>query len=417
MTPSQELFAVAIALYLIECIAAVPRRAIVFRSLWRHRTRAKDVTAYPGSDTKALVLKMPLPPLGTFYETQFCPISLSPAGICNQPAHYLHTSPTGAWDEGLILFENIGHVEARGRMLWVNGCGIADCGTDAAADQLTRFILRLRNLSPPKRHRRIEAAIRRSLDTDRVARAYKKSLDVTSSLRTSCNFLCVYLFVLCPLIVWLRGLSAVWWVLLAAMVPFCLVAVFDFVQAHRRLFPKRTTNRRQQAALFGLMPLALIRARDMLTRHALVGYHPLAVSAALGEAGAYKKLAKPVWADLVFPISGGNDTKSVPMEQTKQWMRERIREAVERNLRSAGLEPDDLLAPPVVDDASALSYCPRCTMQFETPGGTCPYCPGVTLKEMGVAEDGAAKLSDSNAEIDGCLSASEAVPLSSRDRS
>ena len=61
-------------------------------------------------------------------------------------------------------------------------------------------------------------------------------------------------------------------------------------------------------------------------------------------------------------------------------------EAIEKFTQSAGLKPDELIAPPKPAETASQSYCPRCGAQFVVHAGSCADCGGRPVQPFGSIE-------------------------------
>jgi hypothetical protein len=61
-------------------------------------------------------------------------------------------------------------------------------------------------------------------------------------------------------------------------------------------------------------------------------------------------------------------------EQTEAFFRQTVRTAMIRLAETAGLDVEQVLAPPPRPDMDTRSYCPRCGSGFTRTDATCSTC-------------------------------------------
>jgi hypothetical protein len=123
-----------------------------------------------------------------------------------------------------------------------------------------------------------------------------------------------------------------------------------------------------------------IRAPDILARHLLENFHPLALARVLCPRESFEEFARQVLLDSrypLFPVSPKSDPAAVAAEQ---WFRDAAMNAVEKYVASAGLQPVGLTAPPLPAEPANRSYCARCGAQFVMTEGSCADCGGRPLQ-------------------------------------
>ena len=129
-----------------------------------------------------------------------------------------------------------------------------------------------------------------------------------------------------------------------------------------------------------LAPPSAIRAPDLLARHLLENFHPLAVARVLCSPDRFKSFARQILLDLRYPLLPVCPTNEPEPVATEQWFRTARRKATEKFLQQAGLKPDELTVLPGPTEPANQSCCPRCGAQFVTPTGTCADCGGRPLE-------------------------------------
>jgi hypothetical protein len=199
-------------------------------------------------------------------------------------------------------------------------------------------------------------------------------------VRVLSNALFVYLFaVVVPLVCRFGfGQFGAW--LLAGMLAQTITIAVLFRRAHAALHPGADEERFKPFLTMLLAPPTAIRAPDILARHLLENFHPLALARVLCPRESFEEFARQVLLDSrypLFPVSPKSDPAAVAAEQ---WFRDAAMNAVEKYVASAGLQPVGLTAPPLPAEPANRSYCARCGAQFVMTEGSCADCGGRPLQ-------------------------------------
>ena len=262
----QDFFIAIAILYLIECVLAVRRDLIVFWSLGFGKSRVTRADNLPGSPTRGLFLAMPLPPLGRVFLAQFWPLSISPAGVANCRPHTLGVDIVQEPPPEFAGFDDMHQLDHDDEYIRINGRRFARAVDSAAAQDFVSIIGRVKQTPADRRQQVIEAAIAESLDAEAVRTELSRFDACSASVRLSCNALLVHLFVVCPLVARQLGLSGTWLYLSVAILVLWITAIICYYLAHRALCPAHAAERRRQAVIVALTPLAAIRAIDALSQ-------------------------------------------------------------------------------------------------------------------------------------------------------
>lgn len=139
------------------------------------------------------------------------------------------------------------------------------------------------------------------------------------------------------------------------------------LRALRRARPETSFMRRLSTWVGWLSPGDLMHAGKDLERTALAGFDPLVAASVLVSPPDLSRYSAALLAD----AEPGTE----------------VARALETRLRSVGLDPVVLAAPPAPDSAASRSFCPRCRRQYRAESGVCPDCnrPLWTLLDSGAA--------------------------------
>ncbi len=319
MSDLQLLFLVLALLYGWECACWINRGSVAFRSWWGRRWQAAHPGALLGNQRGGFVFAHPLPPLGTvFTGTQF-PLSLSPVALL--PCVATSVNPVGrpVQNGNCFAWSEIQSLEARGKKVLVNGEPL---------------------------------------------------------------FLCIYLFILSPLIIWRFGFLRSWPFLLAALLALTFTTAMLFRRAHKKLFPDAEDERFTHFLIILLSPVTAIRACDVLSRPLLEAYHPLAVAKIFCPTKQFEAMARHYWRELRYPALPICPREDRVALETEGYSRTVLQDAAEHFLKRSGIDTDALINPPLPADDTCLSYCPRCLAQFTTREGICADCGGLVLAPL-----------------------------------
>jgi hypothetical protein len=376
--PTLEIILALAVLYLVECLMAVRRDGMLLWSWLRRSARLTHAHALPGAPDWGVFLGVPLPPFRGLCETRFYPLSLSPLGISTSRAQRVGLESLPAETPRHVAFAEIRKVGTDGRYLTVNGERLADCGSEAGARCWEARARELTELPEQARAAAIKAVVTRGLDTGEVARVLTASRAAVRNVRWDAHLLFFFLFVFTPLVLFEWGLERNWIFLAAGLLILWARAVYGFFRAHQGMYPERRGDRRHETLVMALTPMAALRAPDLLTRHSLVGFHPLAVVHALADATRFREFARKALCDLRYPLAGTHADSEGSAADIAGWFRTCLLEVCEPWLADVGCVPADLLAPPAADDAESRGYCLRCRTQLVHAEGECPWC-GVAL--------------------------------------
>jgi len=376
----ESLLLVLALIYLSECLVWVPRGALAFASWRGSRFGLPSSGSWLGNQHGGLLLSNPLPPLGTVFIIPDLPLSLAPAAVFAYSSACLDAAGR-PWHTGRHLaFEEVRNVDVDGRKVLVNGGLFLKAASSFSARWLAESLRRLRKSPEPERTAAIKQMLNESLDAEKLSARWRVFQTRVRPIRILSNGLFVYLFlVVAPLILRFGfGQFGLW--LLAGMLAQTVTIAILFRRAHKPLFPDAGEERLKAFLTMLLAPPAAIRAPDLLARHLLQHFHPLAVAQVLCSPGRFQNFARRVLLDLRYPLLPVCPTNEAEPMAAEHWFRSARREAAEKFVQQAGLKPDELTAMPGPTEPANQSYCPRCGAQFVTRTGACLDCGGRPLQ-------------------------------------
>jgi len=369
MNDVQVLFLILAGVYFLQCIGWAPLESDVLRIGWRFRAKVLNGGLCMRFGQHKLFLLNPLSPLSGAIVCEWFPSVRS--GDERSPARSNPLEPGGIagrqtislnWQEKPPIHVTGKEVRSAGSVLFV-------AHSQSYANFLAGVLNRVRKRSPKERDRALELEFEKMFDTQKGSLRLEEYKSRTAFLRTTCALLFVFLFLMVPVLVRLRGLEHVWPVLLAYLIWSLACIGWSFLRAHRALYPEQREGRWQQVLVLALSPSAAIRANDVLLRDLFSAFHPLSVACVFLSKQECRVQAE---RSLRQSLYGGDKdaTSSDPA----------MRRALESFLAKTGTPREDLLRPPHRKSENCRTYCPLCLAQFVLVEGECPDCEEVQLK-------------------------------------
>ena len=383
MTDLQLLFLVLAALYLWECGCWVSRGSVAYRTRFGGQFHSVHPSRLLGNQRGGFVFAHPLPPLGTLFLTHQWPLSLSEQSVLAFVSPSMNPGSRPPQSGKFCTFAEIQTVKAQSKNLFINGKPFVCVASAGWANHVARLLQELTSLPSAKRGKAIELLLHQAWDRKAMEQRYGEFRDQTRFLRMLSNVLFGYLFVLAPAVIWRFGLGASWIGLLAGLLACTTTTAVQFRRLHRHFYPELEDERFTHFLIILLSPATTIRALDLLSRHLLETYHPLAVASLLCPPEEFRDLAAHYLRELSWPALPTCPRSEPVVIEAEQQTRLRLKREVENMLRKARLGPAELLRPPRRAESTCQSYCPRCLAQFMIPTGTCEDCGGIPLMAFG----------------------------------
>lgn len=379
MSDGQTLLLVLALLYLAECLFWARLGAGVLRSLTGRKWSLVFDSGLPGNDRGNLHWASPVPFGGRVLMARGLPFAFSPAGVLAFHPACPNAAGRGLQTGRLVRWPDLKSATADGKRLLVNDALFWASDSPHEPLRWAKLLPALASLPESKREPRLRAEIAAAFDRPAV----RKTLDQLAARlqwpRRLATGLFVFLFGVCPAVVWWRG----WFPALLFLGPAMMIQMAALtrllVREHRRLYPDAADDRLKLGLVAALAPAATIRVPDALTRPAVERFHPLAVAADLLSPRAFAAAAEPVWRDLQFPRLPETPSAEPDAALILDWFRRELGEALRVLCAAQGLEPELWLAAPPASETLHVSYCPRCHAQFTAVGRTCAACGGRPL--------------------------------------
>jgi len=149
-----------------------------------------------------------------------------------------------------------------------------------------------------------------------------------------------------------------------------------YYRIHASLCPEESWERAIHFVAMVLAPPVAVRAIDRLGRQLVGDMHPLAVAGILLRPSELASFGKQTALDLRYPTGAASEAtvNGLLQRDTLDWFRRALLERVDRRLAEYGFELGELLRPPVQQEDTCLSYCPRCHRQYLVADGRCTEC-------------------------------------------
>lgn len=378
MTDGQLLLLLFALIYLSDTMVWVSLSGYAVSSRWRSDWRLRSPSPRFEGLGGGLVTLQPFPPLGTVFVTEGWPFSVTQEGISpvspEGPVPGIPPAPpkgSQCWK-----WEEIERISVDRKRLLINGGSFARTSGETRARHLAALLRRLRSAGPTGREEAIHREVSRAFRSRDATRRVAALLKALRPLRINCCLLFVVSFLVLPPVYWWFGEGRPTWIALAMMWLLMVLCSVEYLLIHRRLYPGQVGERWQHFFLGLLLPHHGMRTLDALTRNFLVGYHPLAVAAALTGPEEFRRFAALRCRDARHPVPLGSDTAP---RWAGEYLARHLRPALE-SLVISEAGPDALrgcLAPP---EAESPRYCPRCHIAYGSTAEACPDCGGIPLR-------------------------------------
>jgi hypothetical protein len=371
MTEVQVLFLVLAGVYLLQCTGWAPLDSEVLRIGWRFRARLLPHGLRMRFGQHRVFFLNPFSPLAGAVVCEFFPPvrtskeeSLAKSNP-SEPNEFIGRRIIRLSGQEKQQVHSAGkEVRALNRVLFI-------AHSEAYAGFLAGILDRVRKRSVQDRHQAFEREFQKMFDIKKIALRLEEYQVQTVFLRTACVLLFVFLFLIAPVLIRLRGLERIWPFLLAYLIWSLAWIGWSFLRAHRALYPEQKEGRWQQVMVLALSPFSAIRANDALLRDLFCAFHPLAVGHVLLSKEEYRVQAEWHFRQALFRMDWNLSSSDAPMLRVLQAF-----------LMKIGVPPEELLNAPQRESENCQTYCPLCLAQFVLAEGECPDCGGMQLKRF-----------------------------------
>jgi len=365
-------------LYLSDCLWLMPWNSVVFESVWPRRPwRIRSASEWAANLNGALLLLRPLPG-GMVFQLDAQPVSTSPKGLAAWTAN-AWSSKGRPYQPALgLAWKDIDSIRVNDRNLLVNSEVVHHFSNQAAADTWAKHLEALRGADEDERET-ISNVFQSSLtDTGEIRRRLDQARDATLWLRRTSTAQWILMFVVIPMVLLRLGGPLILTGLAVSLFSCALANAWLFVGAHRKLWPDERWKRAESVVLMLLSWPMAARASDLVTRHLLSSFDPVAVALSFPVAHRSGFIDRVV-RDTHHPIE---------MEELPPVTREICLWQMKRSLQSlTELLTTHHFEVTKPENGSAFgghvgTYCPRCLATYGNDKETCNDCPGVRLERV-----------------------------------
>ena len=255
--------------------------------------------------------------------------------------------------------------------LCCNHAAVAVCSSEEQARQLAAMLGEIAVAGPADRGKLIGEHLDRWTDNQATAERYAELRKIVGLLRSSGCTLFLIAFLIGPAL-YFAPLRLPWQVVVlyfGFLVTAWMLAVWDYSACRKQLLGERFSRRFRHVGMLLLSPAGAMRAHEVLLRHSLAVWHPLAVAAALcrkDHLAGWPGRCCWRWSIPRLPNCPARRRRGA---STSGFARSSSNGCV-RWLGRAEIDVDELLQPPepLYD---SRSYCPRCRNQYVHAEGTC----------------------------------------------
>jgi hypothetical protein len=361
------LYAVLVAIYLLDCVVWLPASAHPLRARPRRPWSAAFELISLQSGRWTAWLAGIVPGTGGLVRTEAEPLLLSPAGLC---ACVISARGTP------IPIDSLREVSAEENEVRLGARTIGRLATTSFA-RPTAAWLRERAVAPAVGRARLietrlEARLEAMLDVRAARHAVRRYRWCVAPLGLPVRVLALSMYAVVPFELFRRGLPGIL-VGLLVLLALMVAVLWQFSGRLRRLGHGKQVP--GDVAMMILAPPLAIRADDLAGRELMAGLHMLAVTAAACSEEEAKTRASLALRAIRYPLAREGESCC----EAARWARERWHQAIERWVAGHFGSPEVLLAPPSRESDRSRAYCPRCAQQFERAEGRCPDCVEIDL--------------------------------------
>ncbi len=360
MNDVAALFLVVAAVYFWECLYWVPLTAIAFRRTFGNGWLPAGNGWVLGSQRSRVLFPFPFLPRNSIVVCDDWPIRASAEGFWT------------CGDSEVIPYDATHRVTSDEKKVLLNGKLLAGTASKIYARHLAGWLNGLQSLTVEERYKSIQKEMRRALNAEAAKERTDDFNDASSWLKVFSDVLFFFVFVLCPIMIYISGLHAIWPNLLMELVLLAIVTAVLFARTYRQILPAGA-DRGTGVVTALLSPPSAMRSADIIERDLLSVFHPVAAAIALLEGEVLKTYAVGTVSRMRFPVQP-------PRFKEEEWFEEAWLKEVESLISRRVADVAQLLAPPPRGEPTSRTYCPRCRVQFQLPDGKCPDCPGIELR-------------------------------------
>jgi len=352
----QVLFPYLLLLYLVDCIAYVNDRHLLFCSYFGKHFRLN----------KSGLHIVGLLPVSQAIVSHNIPIFLTRRGaFIPQCDHQLNISWYSTKKDDFIAYQDIREVEAVGKTMKINARAVVKFPSTASAKQMTETIRELINVEPSARFEKIKEFLSQTTDLQRVRtiggkNSFLRSLQILSSV------LFVNVFGIFPLLLY-SELGTYLNTLATVSVSVLLYLIILVLTSLARRGTTGTSISKNVFLSMILSPVTVIHIMKEIVKEKYAHFDYQAIAAVLLPSHLFHRVIR----EELLQIEHAKG--EVEEHDLKEFLKTR-ENALVRLLAQTGISVSDLLVPPKKQDLSAVSYCPICLSEYRAGIEKCLDC-------------------------------------------
>jgi len=366
-----SLFPVLFLVYVLQCIASAPNSSEVFFLGRRMRGRRLRNALQVGSSGKKVFLLNPFLPFVGAAVVDPPPFKVSLDNTCELLRVESLFPPPGGGPQG-CSFDVPHKFTAHETGIFLDGAPFLSARSVDEAKRLAAFLEKLGSAPPKRRSALLEKYYRDMFSIEAIDKRLAEYSRATEMLHLACFYLFLFIFLVTPVLVFIRGLHRVWPILLAYLVIAALLVLWLYRRSHRRLYSLERGETLPHVIGIALSPFAAIRANDSLAANLLTGFHPVAV-------------ARSTLPEKQFLEFAGLELRKMKYLSSDESSLQFLNEFLAREKVDIGV----LLAPPILESELSRSFCPVCLAQYVIQTGVCQDCGKIALKPFSESDSDA----------------------------
>ena len=372
MTGELEFAAAIMILYAFECMARLRLGDLVIAPSWRGRYRVMVPVQLSASSSWGWTFLNPLWTGRAPFSSSGTHFAITARGIL------LSEVQRSEWR--LVEFTSMRQVTTLRERVVLNEQSAIDCLSTTEAEDLARYIDKLKRASAGSRSAIIRTRTSQSFDDTAVRAEIGRFRNATRGLRRLSIWMFADVFVVFPAlsIAFGFGLGVLFFIATALLTS--IVAGVLHYRLEPAFDPAATRLHRWLAALHvALYPLSVIRCSEAFALRLLRGYEGCAIAYALGDRSLAEMAARKFQIQMRIARSdGANPEAAAALEEYRSLKSA----AIEEFLRRIGSDLDALQATPLPQSPDCRTYCPRCFTQYQCERGVCADCDGALLRSL-----------------------------------
>lgn len=373
MTPTQQLFAIAVGLYLLECLIWPVANATLFvsYSLATWNIQRPRIQLFGGR--RSVFLLAPFPPLGAHFVLSRFPFAISAQQLTSRECD-VELQEERCWSPSELV-----DLSVSDRDFLAGKTRIARADSAVSAQLGLQSLIRWRDANDADR----DSVVGREVDAMFDEAAARARIDevqrVVKPTRIAANLLFVATFIAAPAVSYAFGFAATWPYWAAAIAVLWAQTLVLFIAARRKLYAGFAGIGGSEFTTMLLLPVAAIRTCDVLIGSALAHFHPLVLARILCSENDFRAEALQELRTLQFQSTTNNDD-AAPEHALRDEFAYRIATRLTAYLAQVGVSMTDAVQPPLPDGADCVAYCPCCHAQFAEAAARCVRCGDLAVE-------------------------------------